>query len=55
MLLCAKVDPAVASAIGQEDLGSGIVSLIGGIVGMNMVRAPVLGVLTVKKLKIHAP
>ena len=55
MLLCAREDLVVDTEIGQEDLGSGIVNPIGGIVGMNMVRAPDLGAPTAKKLKITNP
>ena len=38
-----ELDLADDTGIGQEVLGGGIVSLIGGIAGMNMVRVPVPG------------
>ncbi len=40
---CVKADRTDATEIGQEVPGGGIVSPIGGIAGMNMVRAPVPG------------
>ncbi len=56
MWLCVKEDLVVtAIEIGLEDPGSGIMNHIGGIAGMNMVRAPDLGVPIVKKLKNTHP
>ena len=43
------LDLADDTGIGQEDPGGGIVSLIGGTAGMNMVRVPVRGAPTTKQ------
>ena len=55
MLSCGKVVLGVVTEIGQEDPGSGIANLIGGIVGMNTVPAPDLGALIAEKLKNTQP